>query len=71
MQTLVLGATGFIGSNVARALVAHGHCVRVLRRSHSSTLALDGVDVQYVLGDVSDTASLVAAMQDVQAVFHV
>lgn len=71
MQTLVLGATGFIGSNIARALVAHGHRVRVLRRSRSSTLALDGVDVQYVTGDVTDTASLVAAMQGVSAVFHV
>ena len=43
MKALVTGGTGFVGSHVARALVADGHEVRVLHRASSKLTALDGV----------------------------
>lgn len=70
MRVLVLGATGFIGGQIARALVEHGYTVRALRRSGSSTLALEGLPVEFVYGDLRDPPSLQAAMRGVEAIFH-
>lgn len=71
MRVLVLGATGFIGGQIARALVERGHAVRALRRAASSTLAIDGLPVEVVWGDLRDRDSLLTAMRGVEAVFHV
>jgi dihydroflavonol-4-reductase len=71
MTTLVTGATGFVGSHVARQLVAAGHPVRVLVRRNSNLQALDGLALDRCEGDLRDTASLDRAMQGVQRVFHV
>ncbi len=70
MRVLVLGATGFIGGQIARALLERGHAVRALRRASSSTLAVEGLPVELVRGDLRDRASLLAAMRGVEAVFH-
>ena len=45
---LVTGATGFLGSAVARALLAEGHAVRVMARQGSDKRNLDGIDVEIV-----------------------
>jgi dihydroflavonol-4-reductase len=71
MSILVLGATGFIGGHVARALAERGYTVRALRRSGSSTLALEGVPVEFVYGDLRDRSALRAAMRGAEALFHV
>lgn len=71
MTTLVTGATGFVGSHVARKLVASGKSVRALARPGSSRKALDGVSVEWVEGDLRDAASLDRALSDVREVFHV
>jgi dihydroflavonol-4-reductase len=71
MRVLVTGATGFVGSNVAAALAARGDRVRVLRRTTSRLKALEGVPVEYAVGDILDPDSLVAAMQGCDLVFHV
>jgi dihydroflavonol-4-reductase len=71
MQTLVTGATGFVGSNVAAALAARGDRVRVLHRATSRLDALADVPVEYVTGDILDPESLGTAMQDCDLVFHV
>jgi dihydroflavonol-4-reductase len=70
MRVLVLGATGFIGGQIARALVARGYAVCALRRQTSSTLALDGLPVDLVTGDLRDRESLLAAMRDAEVVCH-
>ncbi len=67
---LVLGATGFIGGQIARAAVAAGYHVRALCRPHSQRLALQDVQVEIAVGDLESPASLVAAMKGCQAVIH-
>ena len=71
MTTLVTGAAGFLGSHVARQLVARGDDVRVLVRASSSNRAISDLSLEYVTGDLRDAASLERAMNGVQRVFHV
>ncbi len=71
MLVLVTGATGFIGSHVARALVAGGHRVRALARPTSSRAALSDVpEVEWVAGDVIDARSVADAVRGCDAVVH-
>lgn len=69
--TLLTGATGFVGSAVARALIAHGHRLRVLVRPTSDRRNLAGLDVEPVLGDLTDPASLTRAADGCRYVVHV
>ena len=71
MTTLVTGAAGFLGSHIARQLVASGETVRVLVRASSSNRAIADLPLEYVTGDLRDQASLQRAMQGVQKIFHV
>jgi dihydroflavonol-4-reductase len=71
MTTLVTGATGFVGSHVARQLVAAGDTVRVLVRRSSNLAVLEGLPVEPAEGDLRDGASLDRAMQGVRRVYHV
>jgi dihydroflavonol-4-reductase len=71
MTTLVTGAAGFLGSHVARQLVARGDEVRVLLRASSTNRAIADLSLEYVTGDLRDPASLDRAMKGVRRVFHV
>jgi predicted amino acid dehydrogenase len=61
MATLVTGATGFVGSAVARALAVRGHALRLLVRPASDRRNLIGLDAEVVTGDLTDPDSLVRA----------
>ena len=69
--TLLTGATGFVGSAVARALIARGHRIRVLVRPTSDRRNLAGLNVEPVLGDLTDAASLARATDGCRYVMHV
>jgi len=71
MRVLVTGATGFLGSWVARELVARGHAVRALVRPTSPLDNLAGVELERVEGDVLDAASVRRALWRCEAVAHV
>jgi len=71
MTTLVTGAAGFLGSHVARQLVARGDEVRVLLRASSTNRAIADLSLEYVTGDLRDPASLDRAMKGIKRVFHV
>lgn len=67
---LVTGATGLLGNNLVRQLLAQGKRVRVLARETSSRRPLAGLDVERVIGDVTQAESVRAAMRDVRCVIH-
>ncbi len=71
MTTLVTGATGLLGSHVTRRLVERGDEVRALVRARSPLEALDGLEVEFVRGDILDRRSVRRAMRGVDRVFHV
>jgi dihydroflavonol-4-reductase len=71
MTTLVTGASGFLGSHVARLLAERGERVLVLLRPTSQTRLLEGLAVERVSGDLRDASSLGSALAGVKTVYHV
>jgi dihydroflavonol-4-reductase len=67
---LILGATGFIGGNIARFAFENGCQVRGFRRKPDSTGHIGDIPIDWHEGDLGDLDSLVAAMQGVDVVFH-
>lgn len=69
MKLLVLGGSGFIGSHVVDAALAKGHAVRVYDRAQERFRPTPAA-VEFVQGDLSDTASLAEALMGIDMVFH-
>ena len=68
---LVTGATGFVGSAVARMLLAKGVAVRALARAESPRRNLEGLDAEVALGDMRSAADMARALQGARWLFHV
>lgn len=71
MKAFVTGATGFVGSHVARVLSEQGADLRLLVRSSSNLSNIEGLKAERALGDLRDPASLEKAMAGCDVVFHV
>ncbi len=71
MKTLITGATGFIGSNLVKALVNKGRPVKCLIRKTSQSDFLKQLGVEIVYGDLRDKDSLKKALQDVDIIYSV
>jgi dihydroflavonol-4-reductase len=69
--SLVTGATGLVGSAVARALLARGDRVRVLARPNSNRRNLAGLSVEIAEGAMEDPRSLAHAVAGCRYVYHV
>jgi len=70
MRVLVLGATGFIGGQIARAAHAEGLETHGLRRRPEAVGAVGDLPLTWHTGDIRDPDSLAAAMQSCEVVFH-
>ena len=70
-RVLITGATGFVGSAVARAASARGFRVRVLVRTKSPRANLAGFPNEIAEGDMKDEASVLRALEGVRYLFHV
>lgn len=68
---LVTGASGFVGSAVARIAQQKGFAVRVLVRASSPRKNLEALDADIVVGDMRDVASMRTALRGVRYLFHV
>jgi dihydroflavonol-4-reductase len=69
-KKLVIGASGFLGSRVARQLIGTGADVRVMLRRTSSTRGIDDLDVARCYGDVFDDDALRTAMTGCDVVYY-
>jgi dihydroflavonol-4-reductase len=71
MLAFVTGATGFVGSHVARALADQGADLRLLVRSSSDLRNIEVLKADRVVGDLRDPVSIKKAMSGCDVVFHV
>jgi dihydroflavonol-4-reductase len=70
MTILVTGATGLLGNNIVRDLLAIGEQVRVLTRELRTTRPLDGLTIERRQGDVRHLATIEEALEGVHTVIH-
>jgi len=70
MNILVTGATGKVGSRLAKRLLEHGHAVRALVRDPARAADLGELGITLVTGDLMQADSLSAAVRGVDAVVH-
>jgi dihydroflavonol-4-reductase len=70
-RVLVTGASGFVGSAVARAAQARGFDVSVLARATSPRRNLDALKCEIVEGDIKDETTVARAAKGVRYLFHV
>jgi dihydroflavonol-4-reductase len=71
MKVFLTGATGFVGSHVARAYAAAGAELRVLTRSTSKLAAIEGLASEIVVGDLRQPEALRTALRGCEALVHV
>ena len=71
MKAFITGATGFVGSHVARVLAEQGACLRLLVRKTSRLENIASIPGERVVGDLTDAESLKNGMAGCEAVFHV
>ena len=71
MRVFLTGATGFVGSHVARTYAASGAQLRLLTRSSSNLAALEGIAAETVTGDLRQPESLRPALRGCEALIHV
>ncbi len=71
-KTLILGGAGFIGSNLAKALVATGQCPRIFTRPSFDVSNIEDIldNVEVIYGDFMDDVTLRRATHGVDTVFH-
>lgn len=70
MLTVVTGATGHLGNNLARALLARGDRVRAVVLPQDDTRPIAGLPLEQVEGDVRDLGSLIWAFREADVVYH-
>lgn len=68
MTVVVTGASGHVGANLVRALLADGRQVRGL--IHRDRRGLDGLALEQVQGDICDLASVDRAFEDAEIFYH-
>jgi dihydroflavonol-4-reductase len=71
MKIFLTGATGFVGSHVARALVREGAELRMLVRKTSKLANLEGIAGETCVGDLAEPDSLRTALEGCEAMVHV
>lgn len=70
-RILVTGAAGHVGANLVHRLVGEGRRVRVLLREGDNNSAVDGLEVERIVGDLRNTRSLHTAVDGCSHIFHV
>jgi dihydroflavonol-4-reductase len=70
MTTLLTGATGFLGSALARELLKEGRTLKLLIRKNTDTRNIDNLDCELVYGDLRDRESLKSALAGCKTLYH-
>lgn len=71
MNCFVTGASGFIGANVVRELLARGHRVKALLRPNADLRGLSGLNFERIDGDLHDHKALATGLRGCDWCFHI
>ena len=69
-KVLITGATGFIGNHVARMCAAQGDTIRAMVMPGEDRSPLDGMEVEFIEGNLLNPESLAKAVQGVDKLYH-
>jgi dihydroflavonol-4-reductase len=70
VNVFITGATGFVGSHIAREMLENGHSVRILRRSTSKLDALQGLEASHAVGSLFEVDELIRHLKGIDWVIH-
>ncbi len=71
MKALVTGGAGFIGSNITKQLIEQGDSVTIIDNLSSGYLEnLNGLNIEFIKGDITDKQAVEKALEGVDVVFH-
>ena len=70
MRILLTGATGFLGNNLARALLRQGHEIAVTLRHSSNRQTLDGLALDKIEADLNVASDVAMALNNIDVVVH-
>ena len=70
MKILVTGADGFLGSNLVRVLINHGHDVRAFVQPGRQQKTLDGLNIERFNGDILNSEEVIKSAEGCDAVIH-
>jgi farnesol dehydrogenase len=70
MTIFIIGATGYIGNNLAKRLANEGHTIHALCRSVQKSSLLNHANIKLFSGDITEPASILAAMHGCEQVYH-
>ena len=70
MTTLLTGATGFLGSAIARELMKDGRSLKLLVRENADTRNIDELGCEVIYGDLRDRKSLKSALVGCKTLYH-
>ena len=69
-KVLITGATGFIGNHVTRMALDAGDEVRVMVMPGEDRSPLEGMDVEFIEGNLLDHTTFAAALKGVERMYH-
>lgn len=70
MKTLITGATGYVGVNLVKRLLASKHSIRALVRPKSNYIPLKKLGCRICFGDITQKNSIEPAVQNVDVIYH-
>ncbi len=69
-KALVMGASGFVGSHVVKALAEEGRQVRIFTRASSDISGIDHLEFEHTIGELGDAGSLREAIQGCSSIYY-
>ena len=69
-KLFITGGNGFIGSHLLPHLISKGYSIKCLLRETSNTKRIEGLEYEYIIGDIRDISCLTEGIKDCHGIIH-